>query len=358
MPSLSGFKRESTLRQYGMAMASVALVCLTFLQFPFFGYRTVALVLLLTVSTQALLMRRGPVFLGAISSALLWNFLFIPPVFTFHIGTAEDGLMFLMYFAVALVHSVLTIQIRKAERKAREGEEKEKTLAFFRTILNSLSHELKTPLAAILSSTENLLERSQHLSEKQRLELIQEIAAGGRRLQILVEHLLNANRLESGMLEIRPDWLDPEEWLHHLLREFGDATGNRIRIASNSPLPLMQTDPVLLSVIVGNLLRNALKYSQKEVDIQLSYSEGEGFRIQILDQGPGVPEEERERIFEKFVRLPGSKAGGSGLGLYIARGFTEALGGRLSLENRLEGGAVFSLVVPCPVSYLNQLEHE
>src|SRR3954464_14176208 len=110
------------------------------------GYRVVALLLLVTVSFCAIFLDIRPVLTSAALSALIWNFFFIPPRFTFHINNTEDVLMFLMYFLIALVNAALTYKIREIEKRERKKEEKEATLRLYNTILNSLSHELRTPI--------------------------------------------------------------------------------------------------------------------------------------------------------------------------------------------------------------------
>src|SRR5690606_32655119 len=124
-----------------------ALLC--FFSVDFIGYRAVALILLLVVSLNAILFDILPVLLSALLSALIWNFFFIPPIMTFHVGTPEDGLMFLMYFVIASINAVLTFKIREFERNERDEEDKAKAIKLYNTLLNSLSHELRTPIATI-----------------------------------------------------------------------------------------------------------------------------------------------------------------------------------------------------------------
>ena len=120
--------------QFGVAVFTVVITALMcWIAQGIIGYRLTALVLLLAVSLLAMVLRMGPVMTGATLSALIWNFFFIPPLFTFHIGGTEDALMFLLYFMVATVNAVLSIRIREAERRARDKEEKEKAIALYNT---------------------------------------------------------------------------------------------------------------------------------------------------------------------------------------------------------------------------------
>src|SRR5690606_34735909 len=139
------------------------------------GYRAIALILLLVVSFNAILFDIFPVLLSALLSALIWNFFFIPPTFNLHIGTPEDGLLFLMYFVIASINAVLTHKIREAERREREDEEKLKSIKLYNTLLNSLSHELRTPISTIIGAIDTIKDNNSKLSEQNRIELYAEI---------------------------------------------------------------------------------------------------------------------------------------------------------------------------------------
>jgi two-component system sensor histidine kinase KdpD len=179
-----------------LTILGVALLC--FLLNDFIGYQAVALVLLLAVSLLALVFDIWPVLIAAILSAIIWNFFFIPPQFTFYIREAEDILMFLMYFMVALVHAVLTTKIKAQEKKARDKEEKEKAILLYNTLFNSLSHELKTPISTIIGAADTLREQNQSLSTEAKQSLVTEIQIAATRLHQQVENLLSMGRLESG----------------------------------------------------------------------------------------------------------------------------------------------------------------
>src|SRR5262249_2876295 len=144
-------------KQYTFSIAFTLLVAVAcYLLSDFIGYRVVAFILLVTVSLLAMVFEILPVLLAAVLSAGLWDFFFIPPKFTLIIKNAEDGLMFLMYFVIALVNAVLTTKIRKIEKEASLKEEKENTLKLYNTLINSLSHELRTPIATIIGASDNL----------------------------------------------------------------------------------------------------------------------------------------------------------------------------------------------------------
>lgn len=320
------------------------------------GYRVAALVLLMTVSVLAMLFRIGPVLASAALSALVWNFFFIPPVFTFHIGRAEDLLMFLMYFVVASVNAVLSLKIRQAERRAQDKEQKERAIALYNTVLNSLSHELRTPITAIIGGVDALQEGEEKLTAGQRAELLAGIDTASARLDRQVGDLLDMGRLESGMLTPKQDWCDVNEVISGLTHRMG-GSGMRMHFTADPALPLFKLDEGLLRTVVRNLLDNALRYTNGAVRVSASHSEGV-CRIEVSDEGPGIAPAERERLFGKFQRGAGVGTGGSGLGLSIVKGFVEAQGGTVTLSANASSGNSFSVRIPAEASFISNLKHE
>ena len=141
----------------------------------FMGYRVVAFVLLLAVSLIAVMFDILPVLLGAALSAFIWDFFFIPPRFTIHVNTTEDTILLVMYFVIAMINGVLTHKIRQIEKVARLKEERSNSVKLYNTILNSLSHELRTPIATIVGATDNL-QGNKFLTEIDKEQLIIELS--------------------------------------------------------------------------------------------------------------------------------------------------------------------------------------
>ena len=321
--------------------------------------KIVALILLMTVSLSAMVFNIWPVLLGATLSAFIWNFFFIQPLFTFHINEAEDFLTFMMYFVIAFINAALTFEIRKAESKARDKEEKEKEVKLYNTLFNSLSHELKTPLSAILGSVDILKESRDKLTKEQELELLHEIDKSGLRLKRQVQNLLNMSRLENGMLQLKLDWVDMNELIFQLIHRHKEFSEHVILYRSNEELPLMKVDSGLLETVLDNIIHNAIQYTPTHlpVEIEVHYKANQ-CTIRISDAGHGFPEESLSQVFEKFYRVPESKAGGTGIGLSIVKGFVEAHVGTVSVKNRVEGGAQFSIHLPVEISFMQHLNHE
>lgn len=353
-------RKYSIQNQY---LISIALVFLTsvacFFGSQFIGYKTVALLLLVTVSIVAMLFDILPVLSAAFLSALIWNFFFIPPIFTFHIESTEDLLMFLMYFFIALVNAVLTLKIRKEETKARDKEEKENTIKLYNTLLNSLSHELRTPISTIIGAVDTLKENKEKISANNQNELLNQIDAASTRLNRQVENLLNMSRLETGMLKLNLDWCDTNELINSVIQKLAVPYKQTILFDPNENLPLFYFDRGLIEEVLQNLLYNAIYYTPENSIIRITASQQSNHCIiSVSDNGIGIPENEIKYLFDKFYRLPQTKTGGSGLGLSIVKGFIEAHNGTVKAENNPGGGVTFIVEFPAEASYLNNLKNE
>lgn len=323
------------------------------------NYRIAALILLLTVSVIAMISDILPVLLSAILSALIWNYFFIEPAFTLDISSTEDLLFFLSYFFVALLNGVLTYKIKKVEKKARDKDEKEKTIKLYNTLLNSLSHELKTPISAIVGTVDTLKENSDILSNEQIIDLYNDIEIASIRLNRQVENILNMSRLESGMLQPKKDWCDVNELVFSAIQRVNLSQTHIVKFDYKENFPLVKTDRGFLDQILMNLLHNAVKYTDNGcvIEVETQFSE-EKLYIIIKDNGEGIPENETTNVFEKFKRLSGKGVIGSGLGLSIVKGFAEAQGGSVNLTCNENKGCCFTVCIPAEFSYLNSLKNE
>lgn len=332
-----------------LIVITVSLLCYGLSQY--LGYRVIALILLLAVSIIAISFEIFPVLLAAALSAFIWDFFFIPPHFTFHVASTEDAILLIMYFIIAMVNAVLTYRIRKVEKLARLRQERAKAVKLYNTLLNSLSHELRTPIATIIGATDNLQEDNKNLTEENKKQLVAEIAKASVRLNQQVENLLNISRIESGFLQPRKDWCDVEELIHAVIKRVEeDGVTQQIKIAIQSPLPLIKLDKGMLEQVLLNLLSNASRHTPQDAVIMVRSSCNHFLLISIEDNGKGFPEEEIPFVFNKFYRLKQTTISGTGLGLSIVKGFTEAMGGTVELQNKPEGGARFTVKLPAEKS--------
>ena len=336
----------------------VAAVCFSLSHY--IGYHVVALLLLVTVSFIAMFFDIFPVLLAALLSALIWDIFFIPPRFTLSVGTTEDALLLAMYFIIASVNAALTYKIRKMEKIEVKKEQKENTLKLYNTLLNSLSHELRTPISTIIGATDNLLNDAAKLSNENKGELISEISKASFRLNRQVDNLLNMSRIESGFLQAKKDWVDVSELLYDVVKRLKEQTQNHpVSVLIKENLPLFKLDFGLMEHVLYNLIYNATIYIPKySVIIVRAGFINEKLVINVEDTGNGFPEDEIEKVFDKFYRLKNSETGGTGLGLSIVKGFVEAHEGTVRLENMEEGGAKFTIEIPAEASDLSNFKNE
>ncbi len=495
---------QSSPAQY---LTSVLLVLLAAaVCFPFqglIGYRTVSFVLLLVVSLLPLKVGPGPTVLAAAIGALSWDFLFIPPRFTFAMSDLEDTLLAALFFVVATVTGVLAARVRKRERIIRQREARtsalfaltkelssahseneviqaavanikryfdsdvaviladtegelntsahpassfvpdtkefsvaawvywnekkagkntdtlpfaqatyfpmsgpryplgvigvklngDSALSFdqdtllenfvsqitsaierellndvnrksivvaeserlYKTLFNSISHEFRTPIATIMGLSENL-NSSQSASRNSQSE-IKEIHLAAERLNRLVANLLDMTRIESGMIQPRLDWCDIRDVINHALKNLDREIGeHKISVDISESVPLMKLDFGLIEQVLTNLIHNAYLHTPPgtEVVVRAFVEEGNTCVISVADNGPGLPREDINRIFEKFYRAQNGKSGGTGLGLTIAKGFVEAHHGTIVARNRTTGGAEFLVKLPISESFEEQ----
>ena len=228
-------------------------------------------------------------------------------------------------------------------------------------LLTSLSHDLRTPLAAILGSATSLESYHALLDEAGRRELIGTIREEAERLNRFVGNLLDMTRLESGALAPRLEAGDPGEVIGTAMARTGRLlAGHNVALDLAPDLPSVPLDPVLLEQVLVNLLDNAAKYAPPGSTVRVrAWREAvpggpdllrpDFLRIEVIDEGPGIPLEELGRVFDKFHRVRGidRQRAGTGLGLAICRGFVEAMGGHITATNRSDRpGAIFTVSLP------------
>jgi two-component system sensor histidine kinase KdpD len=259
-----------------------------------------------------------------------------------------DQLRLLEAFAGQAAAAIERATLAEDARSAWERVEAE----FMRnTLLSSVSHDLRTPLSAITGAASTLLETGASLPENGRQELIETVYEESERMDRLINNLLDMTRLESGGLHPRKEWQPVEEVigssLHHLDKRLA---GRKVAVNISPDLPMVPFDAISIEQVLMNLLDNALEYTPvgSPLEIKAYRTEG-GVAIEVLDRGPGLPTGTELRVFEKFFRAhPAGDSGrrGIGLGLAISRGIVEAHGGKITAENRPDGGARFQFILP------------
>jgi two-component system sensor histidine kinase KdpD len=239
--------------------------------------------------------------------------------------------------------------LREAARKAYILNESDK---LYKTLFNSISHELRIPVTTIMGASDTLM--TQEYPEDTRRRLYNQINLASVRLNRLIENLLNMSRLESGLISPNPDWCD----VHDLANKVAGTLEQELKpfkltIIIPADMPMVRFDFGLTEQAIYNLLLNATQYAPVGSRIRLKMFYDNGFLvIQVMDRGKVFPESDLPSIFNKFYRGKDALAGGTGLGLSIVKGFVEAQKGAVTAENRENGGAKFTIRVPVETSGL------
>ena len=200
-------------------------------------------------------------------------------------------------------------------------------------LLSSVSHDLRTPLVSIIGSATGLASRDGALSSGDRAQLVQTILEESERLNRFVQNLLDMTRLGYGALQLNREWVDLREIVGRALRQMaGPLASLKVEVQISEDTPVLHVDPILIEQVLVNILDNAAKYSPPDGRIEVAAAmDGEQVRVGVSDEGPGIPPEARDTVFDVFyrVRAGDKQAAGTGLGLSICRGLIEAHGGRI-----------------------------
>lgn len=347
--------KQSLFNQFVLSNLTVILVALIcYMSVNYIGYHSVALLLLATVSVLSIFFSIYPVLSAAAMSALIWDFFFIPPHFTLQVTNSEDALLLLMYFVIALTSGILTSKVRELEKLEFQKEERSLTLKLYKTLFDSISHELRTPISTIVGASDNLLQKEVKISEEDKLELVDEISVAAFRLNRLVDNLLNMQRVESGMLEIKQDWCEVNELINSPINRLkNELATHKVEVNIQNDFPIIRIDFGLIEQSIFNLLHNEINYTQPDSTITINAEyDDKNLVITISDDGKGFSEDELKLLFTKFYRITSNKTGGTGLGLSIVKGFVEAHGGTVKVENNIPHGAKFTLIIPAEILLL------
>jgi two-component system, OmpR family, sensor histidine kinase KdpD len=253
--------------------------------------------------------------------------------------------------ATAIDREQLAREARESEARRRseavEAQALRRSDAVKTAVLRSVSHDLRSPITAIMTASEVLETSRESLSSAEREELLRSIRLQARRLERFVANLLDLSRLEAGAARPVPELWTVDGLVARALEAIGP-DNERVDVVLPHDSPPLQVDPAQLEHVLVNLLENALRFSGARERVQVhADQEGDEVVVRVIDHGPGIPGDEREEIFEPFNR--GTSADGdqgSGLGLAIARGFVHVNGGRLWVESARGNGSIFALAFP------------
>jgi two-component system sensor histidine kinase KdpD len=336
----------------GAVAAAVALLRLI----PGVNATTAGFAFLILVQLAATL---GPLWIAitvAVASTLAFNYFFFPPVGTFNIAEPHNWVSLFAFLVTAIIGSNLSaaaqerarIAVERAkfleEREAAEIQRQRGELAT--VLLASLSHDLKTPLTVLRMAVDTLrhdlpLDSRRAQADAASAELL--------RLTRLFESLLDMARIDAAAIQVTRDWVTPADIVDAAVAHARHAVdGHALRVDADAD-HVVNVDARLTAVALSNLLENAARYSPSTQEIVVdARSDAAGVTVSVSDRGPGIEPSEMGHLFERFYRGRHAQqtAPGTGMGLAIARGLIEAIGGRVWAENRPDGGARFSMVVP------------
>jgi two-component system sensor histidine kinase KdpD len=246
----------------------------------------------------------------------------------------------------------LAIERDQSVLEAHEAQLQAQTEHLRSSLLSSVSHDLRTPLAVIAAAASSLLEAPAGQDPAAQRELLQTVVDESHRLARLVDNLLDMTRLESGVVTLNRQWHVLEEIVGSALAGLRrELEHHPVRVDIPPQLPLLHVDGVLLEQVFINLLENAVRYTPPDSAIEIHARQAAGaIEIHVQDSGPGLPAGSEERVFEKFFRGTITSADGRrgvGLGLAICQAIVQAHRGRISARNRPSGGAAFTITLPC-----------
>ncbi|MBI5632278.1 MAG: DUF4118 domain-containing protein [Nitrospirae bacterium] len=336
------------IRGWILSIGSVA-VCtvLASLISSYVTHVDLAMIYLLGIVVTSSFSSQGPSLLATLLSVAAFDFFFVPPYFTFAVHDARYVVTFAVMFVVAVVISRLTLRVREQADAAHQALLRAETETLRSTMLSSVSHDLRTPLAAITGAATTLLQQDAILDQHNKRELTQTIAEEAEHLNQIIRNVLDMTRLESRAITIKKEWQSLEEIAGVVLNRLSEKLKDRrISVTLPEDLPLIPFDPLLIEQVLMNLFGNAVKYTPAGTPLEISAAVREGeVMIEVADRGPGLPQGSEEHIFEKFVRGSGPGSG-IGLGLAICRAIVTAHGGSIWAENRDGGGAAFRFTLP------------
>jgi two-component system sensor histidine kinase KdpD len=294
---------------------------------------------LLVVVVTSLVGGFYPALASAVAASLLLNYYFVPPVHTLTVERTSNIVALVVFLLIAvLVSRVVDLA---AHRSVLAESDRQRT-----ALLNAVSHDLRTPLAAAKAAVSSLRAGEVSWSDYERNELLATAEEAMDRLTALVTNLLDLSRLQAGALPVVPTAVGLDDVVARTL-EYLDPQA-RIVVDVPADLPAVHADAGLLERAVANVVENALRYAPTDSKVEIvSRAVTDGVELRIVDSGPGIDDAQSEAVFRPFQRSVYAPAAGAGvgLGLAIARGFVEAMGGTVALRVTPGGGATVVLTL-------------
>lgn len=332
------------------AVAGVALcTAVDWLLLRRFDSSNLVMTYLLVVVLAAFYFGRGPATVSAVLGVLAFDFFFVPPYLNFAVADSQYLLTFAVMLLVGVVISNLAASVRRQAQAAAEARMHVEAERLRNSLLAAISHDLRTPLAAIVGASSSLAEEDTALNPEARRALGRDILESSRRMSELMDKVLDMARLQSGTIQLKREWYPLEEIVGGALAQLkGRLRGHKLSAELPPDLPWVSVDARMLEQVLMNLIENAVKYTPVGTGILVSAGLVEGnLSVEVADRGGGLKPGSEEQVFEKFYRgQEEGNQGGAGLGLAICRLVVEAHGGMIRAENRPDGGARFVVTLP------------
>ncbi len=316
---------------------------------PRFDVVNIAMVYLLAVVLIAFRFSRGPTIVTSVLSVAAFDLTFVPPRGVFSVDDLQYLLTFAIMLAVGLVISGLRASARQQEKARADLALEAETERIRSTLLASISHDLRTPLAVMSGASSSLAEHGERMNPEQRRALAQSIFEQAREMSEHVAKLLQMTRLESGAISVKRDWATLGEIAGSVLRRLGERMAeHRLIVELPEDLPLISVDAPLIEQALGNLLENAAKHTPTGTVVRLrAERHGSELVVSVEDFSDGLRDADVERVFAKFHRgTPEAAGGGMGLGLSICRAIVHLHHGRAWAERLAGGGTAFRFSLP------------
>lgn len=290
-------------------------------------------------------------FLASVISVLAFNFLFTVPRFTLRAYDPSYPVTFGIMFLVALITGSLASRMKEYARESAQAAmqiEKEQLRA---DLLRSISHDLRTPLTSISGNASNLLSNENEFSQETRMQIYGDIYDDSMWLIKLVENLLSVTRIEDGRMDLRMSAELMDEVIAEAMRHTDrNRAGRKIEVSSDEEFILGKMDARLIVQVVINLVDNAVKYTPEGAQIRIHTGKKDGMVVvSVSDTGPGIPDEQKSKVFEMFYTGTNRAADGRrslGLGLGLCRSIIRAHGGEIWISDNKPQGAVFTFTLP------------
>jgi two-component system sensor histidine kinase KdpD len=314
-----------------------------------FDLVNIAMVYLLAVVIVALRFSRGPAIAAAILSVAAFDYLFVPPRGTFTVDDLQYLLTFAIMVAVALVISSLVGSVRRQAAAQAAAEIEAETERIRSTLLASISHDLRTPLAVMAGASSSLATSGERMSPDERQALAQSVFTQAREMSEHVNKVLQMTRLETGALKLDRDWTSVNEIVGSVLDRLRERlVGHRVIVEIPDDLPLVRVDAALIEQAIGNLLENCAKHTPPGTVVRVrAQRKAAQIVVTVEDYGDAMSESELKRVFAKFHHAPMPEGGTDiGLGLAICRSMVRLHGGEAWAERVPGGGTAFRFSLP------------